>query len=190
MSMLEQWVEMFGIKTCGTYPARNHETILNSFITPNEPVVKETSEYIVNTLVRDSVEDRIVAAFNFVAINVIYTADRAQFGKGDFWQYPKETLGQVFTDSNIIRMYGDCEDSSFLLVSLLLALDIPSQSVRVGISEVHAWVEVKLGNTWYLFETTDDKELSELVPARSIIGKSSAYAVKVYVYHGGCSYGR
>lgn len=179
---------MSSLSGCGTYPARNHEIMLNSFITPNEPVVKETAEYVINTLVRDSVEDRIVAAFDFVAVNVIYTSDRAQFGKGDFWQYPNETLGRVFTDSNIIRMYGDCEDSSFLLASLLLALDVPSQSVRVGISEVHAWVEVKLGNIWYLFETTDDKELSELIPARSIVGKGSVYGVKVYVYNGGCKY--
>ena len=177
---------MFGFELCGTYPARNHEIVLNSFITPAEPAVKGTADYIASTLVRDSITDRIVVAFNFVAVNVIYTSDRAQFGKGDFWQYPKETLGQVFTDSNIAKMYGDCEDSSFLLASLLLALGIPSQNVRVGISEYHAWVEVKLGNTWYLFETTDDKELSEFVPTRSVVGRNYVYDVKVYVYRGGC----
>ena len=110
---------MFGIRTCGTYPARNHKTVLNTFITPNEQVVKETAGYIANTLVRDSVEDRVAASFNFVALNIVYTSDRRQFGKNDFWQYPNETLGQVFTNSNINRMYGDCEDSSFLLASLL-----------------------------------------------------------------------
>ncbi len=184
-------VEMYGINTrCGTYPARNGEVVLNSFITPNEQSVKDTATHIASTLVHDTIEDRIVAAFNFVAVNVIYTSDRAQFGKGDFWQYPNETLGQVFIDSQIAKMYGDCEDSSFLLVSLLLALGIPSQNVRVGLSEVHAWVECKIGNAWYVFETTDDKELSELVSAVSIVGKSYVYDVKVYVYQGGCSYGR
>lgn len=184
---------MYGISniaSCGTYPARNGKIILNTFITPDEQSVKYTAGYIVSTLVRDSIEDRTVAAFNFVAINVIYTSDRTQFGKNDWWQYPVETLGHVFTDSNIARMYGDCEDSSFLLISLLLALGVPSSNVRVGISEIHAWVEVKLGSVWYLFETTDDKELNSFIPAKTIVGKKHAYDVKVYVYDGGCSYGR
>lgn len=175
---------------CGTYPARNHETVLNSFITPCEQVVKETAGYIINTLVRDSIADRVAAAFNFVAVNIVYTSDKRQFGKSDFWQYPNETLGQVFTDSNINRMYGDCEDSSFLLASLLLAMGIPSQNVRVGISTVHAWVEVKLGRIWYFFETTDDKEMDGFVIAKNVVNKSYIYDVKVYVYHKGCYYGK
>jgi len=181
---------MFGIKACGTYPARNHETVLNTFITPNEPVVKSTSEYIINGLIRDSVEDRVAAAFNFVAVNIVYTSDRKQFGKNDFWQYPLETLGEVFTDSNINRMYGDCEDSSFLLASLLIAGGVPSKNVRVGISEVHAWVEVKLGNIWYFFETTDDTEMNSFIIASSVVNKGYAYNVQVYVYHEGCVYGK
>jgi len=175
---------------CRTYPARNHETILNSFITPDEPVVKSTADYIVGGLIRDSIEDRVAAAFNFVAVNIVYTSDRKQFGKNDWWQYPLETLGEVFTDGNIARLYGDCEDSSFLFISLVLAMGIPSRNVRVGISEVHAWVEIKLGNVWYLFETTDDKEMNSFVTADSIVGKGYVYAVQVYVYHGGCIYGR
>lgn len=181
---------MSSLSSCGTYPARNHETVLNTFITPDEPAVKDTAEYIASTLVRNNIEDRVVAAFNFVAINVIYTSDRKRFGKSDWWQYPKETLGHVFTDSNIARMYGDCEDSSFLLASLLLAIGVPSSNVRVGISSVHAWVECKLGNTWYLFESTHDKELDSFIPARTVVGKKYVYAVKVYVYYGGCTYGR
>jgi len=179
---------MFGTKTCGTYPARNHETVLNSFITPNEQVVKETADYIVGGLIRDSVEDRVAAAFNFVAVNIIYTSDRKQFGKNDWWQMPNETLGEVFTDSNINRMYGDCEDSSFLLASLLIASGVPSHNVRVGISEVHAWVEVKLGNVWYFFETTDDNEMNSFINASTIVNKGYVYNVQVYVYHHGCKY--
>ena len=179
---------MFGIKDCGTYPARNHETVLNTFITPDEQVVKETAEYIVSGLIRDSVEDRVAAAFNFVAMNIVYTSDRKQFGKNDWWQYASETLGQVFTNGNVAKMYADCEDSSFLLASLLLAMEIPGQNVRVGISDVHAWVEVKLGGLWYFFETTDDKEMSSFITASSVVNKGYVYNVQVYVYYGGCKY--
>lgn len=175
---------------CKTYPARNHGAILNSFITPDDIAVKIVAEDIKNTLVRDNIEDRIVAAFNFVALTVEYTSDKRQFGKGEWWQYPSETLGQVATTGNITILYGDCEDSSFLLASLLLALDVPKSNVRVGISEVHAWVECKLGSVWYLFETTGDNELSSFISARSIVGKRHIYNVQVYVYQDGCSYGK
>ena len=179
---------MFDIGKCGTYPARNHETVLNSFITPDDNAVRSTAEYIVDTLIRDSVEDRVVGAFNYVAVNVVYTSDKKQFGKNDWWQMPCETLGDVLTGNSSPQMYGDCEDGSFLFASLLLALGIPSQNVRVGISEVHAWVEVKLGNVWYLFETTNDTEMLSLITADSVVGKYGSYDVRVYVYEGSCRY--
>ena len=179
---------MFDMNKCGTYPARNHETVLNSFITPDDSAVGETAEYIVSTLVRDTVNDRVVGAFNFVTVNVVYTSNKKQFGKNDWWQMPCETLGGVLTGNHSPQMYGDCEDSSFLFASLLLAMGVPSQCVRVGISEVHAWVECKLGNVWYLFETTDDIEMLSLITANSVVGKSGSYNVKVYVYKGSCRY--
>ena len=178
------------MNSCMSYPARNHGAILNSFLTPNDIAVKRVAEDIKNTLVRDNIEDRITAAFNFVALTVVYVSDKRQFGKGEWWQYPCETLGQVITTSNVTRLYGDCEDSSFLLASILLALDVPSSNVRVGISECHAWVECKLGHTWYLFETTSDNEMSSFVSVRSIVGKGYIYNVQVYVYQDGCCYGK
>ena len=179
---------MFNTGLCSSYPARNGSVILNKFITPSDAVVRDTASYIISTLVMDSVEDRVVGAFNWVAINVIYTSDRKQFGKEDFWQYPNETLSGVTSSGYTSLMYGDCEDSSFLLVSLLLAMGIPSQNVRVGISEVHAWVECRLGGTWYIFETTDDKEMLSLIVANNVVGKYSSYAVRVYVYERSCRY--
>jgi len=181
---------MFGFCKCGSYPARNHETVLNTFFTPDEYSVKDTASRIVDALVRDTIEDRVAAAFNFIVSNITYTSDKKQFGKNDWWQYPNETLSSVLTDGAVNRMYGDCEDSSFLFASLLIALGIPSSNVRVGVSGCHAWVECKLGNTWYLFETTNDSVLETFIPASSVVGSSYSYKVKVYVYQGGCRYGR
>jgi transglutaminase-like putative cysteine protease len=179
---------MFGMNECNTYPARNGEVILNKFITPDDSAVRDTANYIVSILVRDSIEDRIVGAFNWIALNVIYTSDRKQFAKQDWWQYPNETLGSVTTDGYTSLMAGDCEDSSFLFASLLLSMGVPSQCVRVGISDVHAWVEVCLGNVWYLFETTDDIEMLALITTDGVIGLYNEYDVKVYVYEDGCRY--
>ena len=179
---------MFGFSKCGSYPARNHESVLNTFITPDEYIVKDTASRIVDTLIQDTIEDRVAAAFNFVAVNVTYTSDKKQFGKNEWWQYPNETLSQVLTDGVVYRMFGDCEDSSFLFASLLIALGIPNSNVRVGISTVHAWVECNLGNTWYLFETTNDGVLDTFIPAKSVVGRSYVYNTKVYVYQGCCKY--
>jgi len=181
---------MFSFGKCNSYPARNHEIALNSFITPDEYSVKDTASRIVDILVRDTIEDRVAAAFNFVVSNITYISDKTQFGKNDWWQYPNETLSQVLTDGVINRMYGDCEDSSFLFASLLLALGVPSSNVKVGLSSVHAWVECKLGNAWYLFETTNDSVSETFIPASSVVGSSYIYNVKVYVYREGCKYGR
>lgn len=181
---------MFGFGKCGSYPARNHMCVLNSFFTPDEYSVKDTASRIVDTLVRDMPEDRVAAAFNFVISNITYTSDRKQFGKEDWWQMPNETLSPVLTDSVVNRMYGDCEDSSFLLASLLIALGVPSSNVRVGLSNIHAWTECKLGSVWYLFETTNDSVLETFIPASSVVGSSYVYKVKVYVYRTGCKYGR
>jgi len=181
-------MNMFSLGRCGSYPARNGSIVLDAFITPEDTAVMDTANYVVDTLVRDTVEDRVVGAFNWVALNVIYTSDKKQFGKNDWWQYPSETLGSVLIGDGGSLMYGDCEDSSFLFASLLLALGVPSQCVRVGISETHAWVECKLGNIWYLFETTDDVEMLSLITADSVVGKYGSYDVRVYVYEGSCRY--
>ena len=181
---------MFGFVKCGSYPARNNRIALNSFFTPDEYSVKVAASRIVDVLIRDTIEDRVAAAFNFVVSNITYTSDKKQFGKEDWWQYPNETLSQVLTDGVVNKMYGDCEDSSFLFASLLLALGVPSSSVRVGLSNVHAWTECKLGKKWYLFETTNDKILETFTPASNVVNSSFVYGIKVYVYKDGCKHGR
>lgn len=59
----------------------------------------------------------------------------------EFWQYPSETLDWKDDD----RRYGDCEDTSVLLCSLLRNF-IPAERVWVVVGEVpagrHAWVEL------------------------------------------------
>lgn len=175
---------------CGTYPARNHETVLNSFYTPNDPSVREVADDIIKTIITDSIEDRIVAAYNFIISHDIYTPDKVQFGKDDWWQYPSETLGHVLVGDGEHKMYGDCEDTSFLLASLLIALGISSSNVRVGLSDVHAWVECKIYNTWCLFETTSNNIFSSFTPSSSVVGSYFVYNIRVYIYHNGCDYVR
>ena len=96
--------------------------------------------------------------WRWVLEHVDYTSDDSSHRRGEFYQFPAETiaLGK-----------GDCEDSAFLLASLLIASGISEYCVRAvlgsikwgddQISEGHAWVTYKdeVG-IWRLLETTMD----------------------------------
>ena len=76
---------------------------------------------------------------------------RVRLGQDDFWAFPAETLGWR-NDAN--RRFGDCENTSFLLVSLLRNFTNAYTHLGVlGPGYGHAWV------TWqgHILETTLDK---------------------------------
>ncbi len=65
----------------------------------------------------------------------------------DFWQYPYETLHALM---------GDCEDSAFLLASMLLQSGAAEDAwVAIGLWEQygHAWTSVAESGIKYVFET-------------------------------------
>ena len=79
---------------------------------------------------------------------------------------------------------GDCEDSSFLLATLLLASGISEHCVRVVLGRVytpdgsygHAWVvyQSEFG-IWCLMESTLDAVPTELTPADPFIVPGNQY---------------
>ncbi|VVB69425.1 Bacterial transglutaminase-like cysteine proteinase BTLCP [uncultured archaeon] len=103
--------------------------------------------------------------WDFVARSVEYITDKQAFGLEDFWLFPEETL--------MLRK-GDCEDTSFLLATLLLASGVSEHCVRVVLGKVvspdgtygHAWVVYQSeSGAWCLLESTLDSAPSKLVPA-------------------------
>lgn len=100
----------------------------------------------------------------------------------EYWAFPSETLQ---------RKLGDCEDTSFLLASLLLASRIPNRNVRVVLGSYdyvgHAWVEVLTEGGWYILESTSDKEL---IPEDNAIvqqkGYQMGYLPELYIYQHSC----
>ena len=118
-------------------------------------------------------EARVPGAFDlrawkiwkYVAESIAYVTDKNAQGMDDFWQFPEETL--------MLRK-GDCEDSSFLLATLLLASGISDHCVRVVLGKVisaegvsgHAWVVYQSENgIWCLLESTLDSVPTNLLPA-------------------------
>lgn len=108
---------------------------------------------------------RAWSVWDYVARSVKYVTDKQSCGMEDFWLFPEETL---------MLHKGDCEDSSFLLATLLLASGISEHCVRVILGKVsspdgeygHAWVVYQSeAGAWCLLESTLDTVPSKLTPA-------------------------
>jgi hypothetical protein len=106
--------------------------------------------------------------WDFVARHVRYNLDKDRRGYDDFWLFAEETLCLAI---------GDCEDSSILLASLLIAAGISPYVVRVALGNVyakgrllgsHAWVVYQdEGGVWRLLESTLDAVPPYLPPAEA-----------------------
>lgn len=115
---------------------------------PNFPKGKEANSF----------NQRAMLIWNHVAKKITYVYDKEAHGLPDFWMLPEELL-------TLER--GDCEDSTFLLCSLLLASGISPFCVRVVLGVVydkkgdllggHAWPCYldEIGK-WRLLESTLD----------------------------------
>lgn len=151
---------------------------INRFLKPGDRAIELKAreiEYRLRQAGEDNELNRITEAFNFVSIEIEYVYDEVQFGFTDYWQLPSETLRSK---------KGDCEDTSFLLASLLLALRINQKRVRVVLGRFredgHAWVEVFVGNKWYILESTADD------PLISWFERDWNYSPEIEVYYNGC----
>lgn len=129
---------------CPVYVTSTGKEIpVNDFIQPQAPAVLEA----VMNLKGDNPFE---ACLGFVCREIQYQTDNYQYGARERWAYPTETL---------FSRRGDCEDKSFLLASMLLALNIPPETVAVELGkhkgQGHAWVAIQdyWGKT-YVLETT------------------------------------
>lgn len=112
-------------------------------------------------------DKRAMVIWNNVAEKIKYVHDSEKQKKEDFWLFPSEI-------SKLCE--GDCEDGSFLLVSLMMASGISPFCVRVVLGEVfdekgkslggHCWPIYKneMGD-WCILESTLDKIPSRLPEA-------------------------
>jgi len=129
---------------CPVYvTASGKEIPVNNFIQPKAPAVIE----VVMNLKGDNPFE---ACLGFVCREIHYQTDTFQYGVRERWAYPTETLQ---------TRCGDCEDKSFLLASMLLALNVPGETVAVELGkhkgQGHAWVVIQdLWGKEYVLETT------------------------------------
>jgi len=114
---------------------------LSDYITPYDSMVVELAESIGMKPFLSYPLENAGTAYYWVSENIRYQYDNQTWGEraryGDYWQLPSTTLK--------LRT-GDCEDQALLLASLLRALRLPRENVRVAVSYTHhhAWVEIKI----------------------------------------------
>ncbi len=130
-------------------------------ITLDDPVVKAKVEEV--TRLSRTTGEKQQAIFEYVRKEITYVTEGnpkewkypqpfLQF-KPEFWQFPRETIEWGS---------GDCEDQSILLCTMMRMAGVPASNVRVvlGLLHVsggvggHAWVEFKMGDTWFALEST------------------------------------
>ena len=133
--------------------------------TLNLPAARQTGTF----------DRRARIVWEWVAAEVKYVSDDTSQQILDFWQFPQETLA--------LRQ-GDCEDSSFLLASLLLASGISPFCFRVvfgsvyreGGREAHAWPVYKdETGIWRVLESTlCPANLPEDWPAADVLARDGS----------------
>lgn len=92
----------------------------------------------------------IEIAFDFITTNIYYITDKEAFHQEEFIQTP----GEMISESG---GFGDCGNSSLLMVSLLYYKGVPSRMVfgYAGDSS-HRWVEALTSDgVWRVYDTTN-----------------------------------
>ncbi|MBR6038671.1 MAG: hypothetical protein IKP53_08140 [Candidatus Methanomethylophilaceae archaeon] len=125
----------------------------SALIDPDDPYVRTAAAHILSETEGYPDDARKLAALRFVGSAVEYAEDEELFGRNEFWAAPAQTL---------YLHRGDCEDSSVLLCSILLAmgydailLDFPvhiAVGVESGAEADLAWEWS--GKRWVLCEST------------------------------------
>lgn len=149
---------------------------VNDFITPSNPAVIEVAKQLEG-------QNPFAAGLGFITQNIRYETDRRQFAALERWAYPAETLQS---------RKGDCEDMSFLLASILLAMDVPAPTVGVELGHFkgngHAWVWVKdYYDREHILETTNavaPRHYVNIMP-KSGVG-SEDYTPELRIHQTGC----
>ncbi len=113
---------------------------LSNYITPYDEKVIELAEFIGMKPFLSYPLENARSAYYWVSENIQYRFDNQTWGVQEYWQLPSTTI-KLGT--------GDCEDQALLLASLLRALKLPRDNVRLlvgstGRGTYHAWVEIKL----------------------------------------------
>jgi len=149
---------------------------MSDYITPYDYKVVELAESIgMKPFLSYPLENARIAYY-WVSENIRYQYDNQTWGKenGDYWQLPSTTLK--------LRT-GDCEDQAILLASLLRALRLPRENVRVAVSYTrhHAWCEIKIPLPIYGLENIAANSLELLLKNKKVTVSTGESSVSIEI---------
>lgn len=124
------------------------------YVTPNDSAVQELASGISTSQ----------QAYH-IAVHWVWVSDQTLNGVPERWLLPHEFLtGTPNYSTNPVpgQPVSDCESQAYTLVSLLRAIGVSANEVRVAVGKVnfggqiggHAWVEIREGNRWLQLEAT------------------------------------
>lgn len=167
-------------------------TDIREFVSPADDVIIKNiiaqlieKQHLPTTKNPGDFDKRALIIWNHVAKTITYQADFKKLKKMDFWLYPAEV--------NSLKK-GDCEDSSFLLASLLIGSGISPFNVRVVMGHVvnekdkslggHCWVMYKNEKgRWTLLESTFDTGGDRLPDADNFIQPGTVRYLPSYCFN-------
>lgn len=125
-----------------------------AYVTPNDSAVQ--------TLASGTTSNQ--QAYS-TAVSWTWVSDQTLHGVSERWLMPHEFLTDTPNDpDNPVpgSVASDCESQAYTLVSLLRAIGVSAQNVRVVVGQVnfsgeiggHAWVEIYEGGSWFALEAT------------------------------------
>ncbi|KAA0015400.1 MAG: hypothetical protein FE041_00115 [Thermoplasmata archaeon] len=133
------------------------------YVTPNDSEVRKLANRMKN--VKEAYRE---------AVRWTWVSDSTLHGVDEKWIMPHEFLADTpnyATNPVKGRIVSDCEEQAYTLVSLLRAMGIKAENVRVVVGEVnfsgqtggHAWVEIYEDGKWHALDATsgpywDDEE--------------------------------
>lgn len=95
-------------------------------------------------------DEKALKILNWVRENIPYKTDEKNYGKGEFWALPTETL---------LKKSGDCEDQAFLIHSLALNAGIPWENLKTYGGLVSAGTGAATGgHGWTVYKRESDNE--------------------------------
>lgn len=162
-----------------------------TFVTPNNPTILSYIQSNGLTNVIDAYES---------AVEWTWVSDQTMHGVMEKWLKPEHFIADtpnktLYPNNPVSGMASDCESQAYTLVSILEALEIPKEHVRVCIGLVdfgsgsggHAWVQVYSNNRWYELEATSgsywDDETQQLIQSDGVdidFFKTRPYPVEEY----------
>lgn len=136
------------------YPRNDYHYHDGRFATPNDIIIKNMAKDIIDTSISTGETCKVCLAIDFVK-SMTYQTDFAFISKPDYPKYALET---------IIDQRGDCEDTSFLMASVLEAVGIDtilllySDHMAVGVycetNMCSGTYYTHNGRTYFFLETT------------------------------------